>query len=74
MFKCVDCDSVTALFCGDVDCSDVYTQTDDVISPCPVDSYRPAPLVSQDGCCIIRQRSAPFFVSFFLVFYFNPGA
>jgi len=48
---------VAALFCGDVDCSDVYTQTDDVASPCPADSFRPAPLVSQDGCCVIHQRS-----------------
>ena len=61
---------VAALFCADVDCSDVYTQTDDVISPCPADSYRPAPLVSQDGCCVIHQRSAAF--SFIFLLFFMP--
>jgi len=48
---------VAAVFCGDVDCSSVHTQTDDVISPCPPDSFRPEPLVTQDGCCVVPQRS-----------------
>ena len=54
---------VVAVFCGDVDCSSVHTQTDDVISPCPPDSFRPEPLVTQDGCCVVQQRSRdPFFL------------
>jgi len=48
---------VVAVFCGDVDCGGAHTQTDDVISPCPPDSFRPEPLLTQDGCCVVQQRS-----------------